>query len=42
MEQSDFVTDIFVRLSEGHVERKIRAPKEYESQIDKSYFDEGV
>ena len=38
-----FATDIFVRLSEGQVERKITALKAYESQItfsQKSYFDE--
>ena len=38
-----FSTDIFVKLSETHVEKKIAALKAYESQIThshKSYFDE--
>lgn len=39
----NFSTDIFVRLNESQVERKISALKEYSSQItfsQKSYFDE--
>jgi LmbE family N-acetylglucosaminyl deacetylase len=38
-----FSTDVFVRLSEEHVESKIKALRAYESQItfsQKSYFDE--
>jgi len=34
-----FTTDIFVRLSLEQVDRKIKALKEYKSQIDKSYMD---
>jgi N-acetylglucosamine malate deacetylase 1 len=39
----NFSTDIFVRLTEAQVETKIKALREYESQItfsQKSYFDE--
>jgi len=35
-----FTTDIFVRLEEKHVKRKIEALQCYESQVDKSYFNE--
>ena len=35
-----FTTDIFVKLSEKHVKRKIGALKEYLSQTDKGYMDE--
>ena len=35
-----FTTDIFVRLEEKHVERKMEALKCYKTQVDKSYFDE--
>ena len=35
-----FTNDIFVILSDEHLEIKIRALKEYQSQIGKSYFDE--
>ncbi|MFQ5884068.1 MAG: PIG-L deacetylase family protein [Thermoplasmata archaeon] len=34
----NFTTDIFVRLEKEHIERKIRALKEYHSQDSKSYF----
>jgi LmbE family N-acetylglucosaminyl deacetylase len=36
----DFATHIFVRLSEEHVTKKIKALHEYESQYDKGYMDE--
>ncbi len=35
-----FTTDIFIRLKQEHLERKIKALKEYKSQNDRSYFDE--
>ncbi len=35
-----FTTDIFVRLEAKHLERKIRALKEYQSQSHRGYMDE--
>ena len=35
-----FTTDVLVKLEEKHMERKIEALKCYETQVDKSYFDE--
>ena len=35
-----FTTDIFVRLRPEHLEKKIRALKEYKSQTDRGYMDE--
>jgi len=35
-----FTTDIFVKLDEKHVKKKIEALRCYKSQVDKSYFDE--
>ncbi|MCJ7743497.1 MAG: PIG-L family deacetylase [Dehalococcoidales bacterium] len=35
-----FTTDIFVKLDQGHLERKIMALREYKSQSTRSYFDE--
>ncbi len=35
-----FTTDIFIRLKQEHLEKKIKALKEYKSQNDRSYFDE--
>ena len=35
-----FTTDIFVKLEEKHVERKIEALKCYKTQVNKGYFDE--
>lgn len=35
-----FTTDIFVRLEESHLERKIQALKEYLSQTQRGYMDE--
>ena len=35
-----FTTDIFVRLEEEHVEKKIEAMKQYKSQEFRPYFDE--
>ena len=34
-----YTTDVFVKLKEKHVERKIEALKCYETQAQKSYFD---
>lgn len=35
-----FTTDIFVRLTQEHIEKKLIALKEYKSQISRSYMDE--
>jgi len=35
-----FTTDIFVKLEERHIKKKIEAMKQYESQNFRSYFDE--
>jgi len=35
-----FTTDIFVRLEERHIQKKIKAMKAYSSQSFRSYFDE--
>jgi LmbE family N-acetylglucosaminyl deacetylase len=35
-----FTTDIFIRLKQEHLEKKIKALKEYKSQNGRSYFDE--
>jgi N-acetylglucosamine malate deacetylase 1 len=35
-----FKTDVFVKLTQEHVEKKIRALKEYKSQCEKRYMDE--
>ena len=35
-----FTTDIFVRLEEEHIEKKIEAMRQYESQNFRTYFDE--
>jgi len=35
-----FTTDIFVRLEEKHIKKKIEALKQYESQNFRTYFDE--
>ena len=35
-----FTTDIFVRLEERHIKKKIKAMKAYSSQSFRSYFDE--
>ena len=35
-----FTTDIFVRLEERHIKKKIEAMKQYESQSFRTYFDE--
>jgi len=35
-----FTTDIFVKLEERHIKKKIDAMKQYESQNFRSYFDE--
>lgn len=35
-----FTTDIFVRLEEKHIEKKIEAMRQYESQDFRPYFDE--
>ena len=35
-----FTTDVFVRLEERHIKKKIKAMKQYESQNFRSYFDE--
>jgi len=35
-----FTTDIFVKLEERHIKKKIEAIKQYESQNFRSYFDE--
>jgi len=34
-----FTTDIFVRLGEGHIQKKIEALKEYKSQGHRSYME---
>jgi N-acetylglucosamine malate deacetylase 1 len=36
----DFLSNVFVRLDEGHVQKKIEALKRYESQSTKDYFTE--
>jgi LmbE family N-acetylglucosaminyl deacetylase len=35
-----FTTDIFVKLTEKHLEIKLQALKSYKSQLDKAYFSE--
>jgi LmbE family N-acetylglucosaminyl deacetylase len=35
-----FTTDIFIRLEEEHVERKLEALRQYKSQRNRSYFEE--
>jgi LmbE family N-acetylglucosaminyl deacetylase len=35
-----FTTDVFVRLDDRHIERKVQALKEYKSQGHRSYMDE--
>ena len=35
-----FSTDIFVRLDSNHLEKKVRALKEYQLQRNRSYMDE--
>jgi LmbE family N-acetylglucosaminyl deacetylase len=35
-----FTTDIFIRLKEKHVERKLEALRQHKSQSDRSYFKE--
>jgi len=37
----DFTTDIFVKLTLKHVEKKLMALREYKSQTNRGYMDEG-